>query len=213
MTEAGGQDAAFIGRVTAGATHELRNVLAIVKESAGLMEDLLDLGSRRGELDTGRLRQAVSRIDAQVARGAELLGALNRFAHAMDREEEGLDLCRQVEQMALLARRFVRRRERELRVREGPDGVVVQANGLAVHRSLVSAVECCAEQVPEGGVVVVGVERVSGRPAVRVSGEAADGTVVPVSGAGCEAGRVGGLEVSSDPSGAGFLLVVPVGRV
>jgi signal transduction histidine kinase len=212
MSEAGGREAAFVGRITAGATHELRNVLAIVKESAGLLEDLLELGARRGELDVGRIRQAVSRIDAQVARGAELLGALNRFAHAMDRTEEGVDLGHHVEQMALLARRFVRRGERELRVRPGPEGVTIQANGLAVHMSLVAAVEWCAEQVPVGGSVVVGVERVSGNPAVRVAGEAADGRPVPVSGTGCAAGVAGGLEVSADPSGKGFLLVVPDGR-
>lgn len=212
MSEAGGGEAAFVGRITAGATHELRNVLAIVKESAGLLEDLLDLGARRGELDVARLRQAVTRIDAQVARGAELLGALNRLAHAMDRTEEGVDLGRHVEQMALLARRFVRRGERDLRVVPGPAGVTVRANGLAVFMSLVAAVEWCAEQVPVGGSVVVGVERVSGNPAVRVAGEAPEGTAVPVSGAGCSADLAEGLEVSTDPSGDGFLLVVPDGR-
>jgi len=212
MTEPGGAEAAFVGRITAGATHELRNVLAIVKESAGLLEDLLELGARRGELDVARLRQAASRIDAQVARGAELLGALNRFAHAMDEAEADVDLGRCVEQNALLTRRFVRRRERELRVRVGLEGMVVRANGLSVHRALVAAIECCAEQVPEGGTVVVGVERVSGGPAVRVSGEAADGTAVPVSGAGCDAGLAGGLVVLPDAPGDGFVLVAPGGR-
>lgn len=95
---------------------------------------------------------------------------------------------------------------------------MVQANGLRVHMSLVAAVECCADQVPEGGTVVLGAERVAGIPAVRISGEAPDGGAVPVNAAACGAGGLatlaGGLEVSSDPSGGGgFLLVVAAGRV
>jgi len=35
--------AAFMGRITASATHDMKNVLAIIKESAGLMEDLIAL--------------------------------------------------------------------------------------------------------------------------------------------------------------------------
>jgi hypothetical protein len=35
--------AAFMGRITAGVTHEMKNVLAIIKESAGLMEDFLKI--------------------------------------------------------------------------------------------------------------------------------------------------------------------------
>ena len=89
----------------------------------------------------------------------------------------------------------------------------MKANGLAVHMSLVAAVEWCAERVPVGGAVVVGVERLGDRGAVRITGEAADGTAVAVSGAGCDAGFGGGLEVSPEPAAGGILLVAPVGRV
>ncbi len=36
-------ETAFMGKITAAITHEMKNVLAIIKESAGLMEDLLSV--------------------------------------------------------------------------------------------------------------------------------------------------------------------------
>jgi C4-dicarboxylate-specific signal transduction histidine kinase len=35
---------AFIGRISASMTHEIKTVLAIIRESSGLMRDLLALG-------------------------------------------------------------------------------------------------------------------------------------------------------------------------
>jgi len=43
MTQFRQTEIAFFGRITAGVTHELKNVLAIVNESSGLMQDLLAL--------------------------------------------------------------------------------------------------------------------------------------------------------------------------
>ncbi|MCP3901564.1 MAG: sensor histidine kinase, partial [Desulfobacteraceae bacterium] len=41
--------AAFFGKITASITHEIQNVLAIIKENAGLMEDFL-LINQSGEV-------------------------------------------------------------------------------------------------------------------------------------------------------------------
>ena len=38
------RDALFMGRMTAQATHEMQNILATIRESSGLMEDLLAMG-------------------------------------------------------------------------------------------------------------------------------------------------------------------------
>ena len=47
-------EAAFLSEVTAGATHELRNVLAIIKESGGLIGDLVRLHPNGESLDQER---------------------------------------------------------------------------------------------------------------------------------------------------------------
>lgn len=40
-------EAAFLSAMTASATHEVRNVLAIIKESAGLVDDLIQVYGTR----------------------------------------------------------------------------------------------------------------------------------------------------------------------
>ena len=74
-------EAAFLSAMTASTTHEARNVLAIIKESAGLVEDLVQMYGTRGNLDREKVDRALKRIDLQVKRGADLLTTLNRLAH------------------------------------------------------------------------------------------------------------------------------------
>jgi len=105
MDSTGNREAVFLGRVTASTTHEFRNVLAIVKESAGLIEDLVASGASDRPQLAERIARAVARIDTQVGRGADLLTNLNRFAPSIDPVREGTDLDQTVSQilMAVLA--------------------------------------------------------------------------------------------------------------
>lgn len=45
MSTSGSREAAFIGKITASAMHEIRNVSAIVKKSAGLIDDLIRMAA------------------------------------------------------------------------------------------------------------------------------------------------------------------------
>jgi len=217
MTTPHEREVAFVGRITAGATHEFRNILAIVKESAGLIEDLVLVSGPGGAPDRETVLRAVARIEAQVGRGADLAGALNRLAHALEQPEEAVDLGREVEQAARLSERFVRRRERRLRLRPVAGDSFAKVNSLGLCMALVAAVDLCVQQVPEGGAVLVAVERPRGEPAVVFTGEDADACAHAVRADGIgSAGLtelVAGLggRVESAADGSGFLVVFPAG--
>jgi hypothetical protein len=119
-------DVAFLACLTAGATHEFRNILAIVKESAGLIDDLL-----RADLGAGasreRLQRAVVRIDAQVARGSALLTALNRLAHAAADRRTPMGLHEVVAHQALLSGRALRPRRQQVTVAPGEEATMLFA--------------------------------------------------------------------------------------
>lgn len=174
MAEPGRSDTAvFMGRLTAGATHELRNVLAIVKESAGLVEDLLAAGGPAGY----RVPVALGRIEAQVGRGAALLTSLNRVAHGLDRPREAVSLGEAVGHAALLCQRFARQRSRGLEAKPGGDATVT-ASAMGVYMALVAGMEWGLEAAPEGAVVEVvvdggrvGFAAVEGSPAEASSSE------------------------------------------
>ncbi len=77
--------AAFFGKVTASTTHELQNVLAIIKENAGLMEDFIQMGPDNLPDLLERVTRCLGKIKEQSYRGVDLTSGLNGFAHTADR--------------------------------------------------------------------------------------------------------------------------------
>ena len=176
MTGAENREAAFLAKITASTTHEIRNVLAIVKESAGLIEDLVQSYGKRGTLKEDKLFQAVNRIDAQVGRGAQLLTNLNRLSHGLDRASEAIDVGASARQVASLCERFARQRRQTVQVLEPEAPLTANANALRFQMVLFAAVECCMEVLAEGGAVTMRPYASGGRPAVEVVGDL-DGAV------------------------------------
>ncbi|MEJ2283420.1 MAG: histidine kinase dimerization/phospho-acceptor domain-containing protein, partial [Desulfobacterales bacterium] len=74
----------FFGRISASVTHEIKNVLAVVGENAGLLEDLTLMADRGQPIDPARLKKMSETVKKQVARADEILKNMNRFAHTSD---------------------------------------------------------------------------------------------------------------------------------
>jgi len=149
------RDTAFIGKITASATHELRNVLAIIKESAGLIEDIVESSDQRGSAQADRLMRAVGRIRDQVKRGADLLTSLNKFAHSLDHDEEKVQLNQAVEQVSFLCQRGARQRRQFVEGQPIDEDLAVFLSHLRLQMAICAAVECSLEQLPEGAKVTV----------------------------------------------------------
>jgi signal transduction histidine kinase len=98
----------FMGKITAGVTHEIKNVLAIIKESAGLLEDLITLSKEDSPPPREKLLRTLTRISDQVTRGVDLSTNLNAFAHAADERSASVDLNQAITQAAFLCQRFAR---------------------------------------------------------------------------------------------------------
>ena len=56
VTESGLQ---FFGKMTASISHEIKNVLAIINENAGLLEDLALMADRGAEIGRASCRERV----------------------------------------------------------------------------------------------------------------------------------------------------------
>ncbi len=97
----------FFGKITAGATHEMKNVLAIINESSGLIEDLMAMAPEASPYHE-RYQKALTTIKAQVKRGVELTTRLNHFAHSPDSTIKQIDLNEITEQIIELSQRFAR---------------------------------------------------------------------------------------------------------
>jgi C4-dicarboxylate-specific signal transduction histidine kinase len=171
-------EAAFLATMTASATHEVRNVLAIIKESAGLIEDMVHVFSRKGTLDTEKVYRTVNRIDTQVKRGADLLTNLNRLSHTLDSESATVELNTEVEQVTFLSQRFARKRGHRIVAvcSEGEAWTVVHP--LHLHMALFSAMECCMEELPDGAAITLSVGLEDGHAILEFRGVSEGGAMV-----------------------------------
>lgn len=105
-TVSGGGSLAFFGNITAAATHDLKNNLAILNENAGLLADLAVMAQTRGSgVEPERAIRISEKIQKQVARADRVLKRLNRFSHSMDTPFDRVDVPETVLLVANLARR------------------------------------------------------------------------------------------------------------
>lgn len=97
----------FFGEVSASVAHELQNVLAIVKETAGLMQDnlLMQKDALSPEI-AETFSKTITRIQEQTERGGKITAGLNGFAHTADLPETGVVVSEVVQRLVFLSRRI-----------------------------------------------------------------------------------------------------------
>lgn len=81
------QALALLGEACDHATHDLLNVLAALKEQAGLLEDLAGMDRKETRETRDRYFQLAGAMRQQVERGADLADALARHAQVLARRD------------------------------------------------------------------------------------------------------------------------------
>ena len=98
---------ASLGKMLAGYSHELKNHLAIINESAGLMDDLLEMGSIDDEQSVQRFKRSISLICERINQADTMAKYMNGFAHKMDVPVSNFDVNELlIEELAFLDRFF-----------------------------------------------------------------------------------------------------------
>ena len=59
----------FFGKVSASISHDIKNVLAVINENAGLLEDFCLMAEKGKPLDPSRLKRLALDVKEQVRRG------------------------------------------------------------------------------------------------------------------------------------------------
>lgn len=85
-------DLQFFGKMTASISHEIKNVIAIINESAGLLEDYSLMARKGRPIDPDRLNTVSERVTAQVRRAGDITKNLNSLAHSVDDFKIGVDV-------------------------------------------------------------------------------------------------------------------------
>lgn len=172
-SELGPEGLAFVGRITASVSHELKNSLALINENAGLMQDLLAMAERGRPLDQAMLATASERIGRHVARANATIGNLNRFAHLADHPLRQVDVTEETALCVALHHRPASQREVRLVLAPAAGEIRVRTRPLlfadALHQCLMLAIGGAA-----GGELTISTAGVPGGAEVRISGLAPD---------------------------------------
>ena len=100
----------FVGKIIAGFTHEIKNHLAIIKESSGLIGDMIKMG-KLSEKDIPEYLEIIQSIEDQIGKAIGHFTHLNRFSHRMDTQISAFNLNECMEELIALLNRFARQKK------------------------------------------------------------------------------------------------------
>jgi len=97
------EDLAFFGKVNASISHELKNILAIISETAGLLQDLTEMATKGQKIEWEMLNTCSQDILEEIQRGFTTIKQMNTFSHSVDVPLKSVNLIEVLELMINLA--------------------------------------------------------------------------------------------------------------
>ena len=82
----------FFGKMTASISHEIKNVMAIINESAGLLEDYGMMADKGIPIDPEKLKVVSGRVSKQIHRAEGIIRNMNSLAHSVDESLKSVEL-------------------------------------------------------------------------------------------------------------------------
>jgi C4-dicarboxylate-specific signal transduction histidine kinase len=162
---------AFFGSVTASFSHEINNVMAIIAELSGLMEDLLRVADQEHPPPLERFKGISERIGAQVKRGEQMIKRLNRFAHTMDEPVKTIDATHLLEDLVALSERPRTRRRARLETRFPEETILLVSNPFLLQQAIFSCIELVLAASRDNQLLRLILEKQDGGARITVSGE------------------------------------------
>lgn len=172
----------FFGRISASISHEIKNTLSIMNESAGLLEDLSLLAAKGRPLDLERVKHLCGMIRRQIQRTDQIIRNMNRFSHAVDDPFKQIDLPDFLTLVLAVSRRLTEVRGVTVSLSPVLKNVSVTTRPFYFHHLVWRIIEFGMDAVGESrsirleiqpagegvGIVFNGLDRLSGRPSARV---------------------------------------------
>ena len=188
----------FFGKMTASVSHELKNVLAIINENAGLLEDLCAMAEKGRPVDPVRIKTAAGKVIKQVKRGDEIIRRLNSFAHSADESVCDVNLCEAINLVAALSGRLAMMREITVELNAEAAPVVVCTNPFLLETLIWFCLEFAMDAAGNEKRVCISAEKTQDKAIVRFTGLAGLALIQPDSfPGGCEKSLLTALNATS----------------
>ncbi len=148
----------FFGEISASISHELKNVLTIINENAGLLADMVHLGDHSVPISTERLARLADSVAGQVRRGNQIVDGMNRFAHSADLPVERVDLGEAVDFVCRVAARLIAVKGRPPQIDRPAVPVTVSANRFFLENLIWSFLNRSMDTCAPDGTITITVE-------------------------------------------------------
>lgn len=202
----------FFGEMSASISHEIKNVLAIINENAGLLQDMVMMIEKGMPLSPERLSQLSQSIVRQVSRGDRIVKGMNRFAHSADHLRETVDIGEAIEFITMLAARLIAMKGDDPQIEVPATPITAVTNRFfledLVWSCLCRAMDACAQ----GQRVCIVAEKIENAARIRFCGLAGDaldsGAGLPSPRETMVAGLLGG-QLTADREKGEISLILP----
>jgi len=145
----------FFGKMSASISHEIKNVLAVINENAGLLEDICFMADRGKPGDIARLKKIAGDVKDLVRRADRIVTAMSRFAHSADEPSTETDLGELTALLGLLAMRFAAMRGVEIKTLAPSDPVLVTTFPFGLLNLLWTCLDCAMKAADSGKIVEI----------------------------------------------------------
>jgi signal transduction histidine kinase len=145
----------FFSRITASVTHELTNVLSIINEYNGLLEDQIYKADKGEKIQPDKLDRIQTKLNNQIQRGKSIIKRLNYFAHSVDSEYSEFDLVFLIKNMILLTERFTSMKNIKIIEEYQIESLNLQSNPFLIQRLLFLCIMVIVDNSQEDSLIKV----------------------------------------------------------
>lgn len=162
------QEVALLGRVTASTSHEFKNVLAILRESFGLIRDVLDMNGKNKLKHQDKIQKALDNVERHMSRGVDITNRLNLFAHTADEAMDTVSFAGLGDLACHLLKRRARQGKVALNFEVASGGLDITGCPMALLTAVLSCVEHAIERSPQDSTLTVRAQRGSQGPQIAI---------------------------------------------
>ncbi len=149
----------FIGKVLSIFTHEVRNHLAIIKESAGLLGDLIEMGKILLPQDSQQTLKIVQSIENQISKTAWLCNNLNSFGHRMDKPLSTFSVNECIEELFVLLQRLAKQRKIAIEKDFVEDRLLINSNPSELQFIIFCLIEKYLRTLDRDSMIIIKTDR------------------------------------------------------
>ncbi len=144
---------AFMGTITASVSHELNNVIAIMDQTTGLLEDKLSGAGDEVRIPSEKLEKIVTSLQNQAARGLAIIKSLNRFSHSADHTRCRFDVGETLQNLVQLTTRLATMKGASLDANLPNTPVEIESNPFRLQQAVFQAIKMALENAQKGDVI------------------------------------------------------------